>query len=79
MTVSEIPLDQLKLELQQLDCAVRAELAEFLIHSLGAPEDTRTDEEFEAELNRRLEDMRSGRVKGRPAREVLAELRAKFS
>jgi putative addiction module component (TIGR02574 family) len=79
MTVSEIPLDQLKSELQQLDGAVRAELAEFLIHSLGAPEDTRTDEEFEAELDRRVEEMRSGKVPGIPAHEVIAEIREKYS
>jgi hypothetical protein len=36
------------------------------------------DAGFVKELNRRLDDLRSGRVKGIPAEKVMARLRAKY-
>jgi hypothetical protein len=37
-----------------------------------------SDAEFVKELNRRLDELRSGRVKGIPAEKVMARLRAKY-
>jgi putative addiction module component (TIGR02574 family) len=50
----------------------RAKLAELLIHSLheGAPADELSDEEIE----RRAEDLRTGRVEGIPCEEVIASM-----
>jgi putative addiction module component (TIGR02574 family) len=57
--------------------AERAELAQALFNSLGGV-DNETDAEFEAELDRRLDDVLSGKDKGVPAEEFLAELREEF-
>ena len=55
----------------------RAELAHLLLCSLdeGQLPNEATEAEFEAELNRRVEDVRSGNAKGRLVEDVLADLR----
>jgi putative addiction module component (TIGR02574 family) len=70
---------KLKTELGQLAELERAELAHFLIHSLDAPPSDVGEEEFDAELGRRAEEIRAGRASGEPAAGVFAELRARFS
>jgi putative addiction module component (TIGR02574 family) len=65
-------------EINQLSEPERAELAYAVLCSLGPP-DGKTDEELEAELTRRAEEIRSGKVVGRPAAEVFARLRARRS
>jgi len=71
--------EKLKSALSALPPEDRAELAHFLIGSLG-PE--KTDEDAEAawiaELQRRFDDMQSGRVTGVPVEQVFAELRKKY-
>lgn len=70
-------LDTLKTQLGVLPIRERAELARFLIDSLEPPGD---DDEaaWEIELARRVADIRSGRVAGKSADQVFAELRERF-
>jgi putative addiction module component (TIGR02574 family) len=54
----------------------RAELALAFLRSLE-PEEEGVVEAWDAELARRLADIRSGKVVGKPAEQVFAELREK--
>jgi putative addiction module component (TIGR02574 family) len=63
----------------------RASLARQLLESLDSPEPAEEklsrkewSRAWSTELERRMEEMRSGKVKGIPARQVMAELRAKY-
>lgn len=60
-----------------LPAAERAELAHFLLSSLE-PEEEGWQAAWQAELSRRLEEIRSGTVVGIPAEEVLARLRERY-
>jgi putative addiction module component (TIGR02574 family) len=71
-------LDELKGRLRTLPEADRADLAHFLIHSLDDGEGD-VEAAWEAEAARRLEELKSGLVVGKPAEQVFAELRAKYS
>ena len=72
--------EKLRSELQTLPADERAELAHFLIHSLEEiAESGGTEAEWEQELARRAEAIRSGCETGEPAEEVFASLRAKYS
>ena len=70
---------RLKSELAQLPEQDRAALAHFLIDTLDAEVDDDADALWEAELNRREQEIRSGTAIGEPAWKVLAELREKHS
>jgi putative addiction module component (TIGR02574 family) len=74
-------VEQLKLQLSGLSEPERAELAHFLITSLE-PDDGENPAIVEAawcaEVQRRFEEMRSGKVVGIPAEKVFAELRKQF-
>ena len=67
-------IEQLKSQAGSLTRPERAELAHFLLTSLDAEEEG-VDEAWRVEISRRVADIRSGRAKGRPVDEVLAELR----
>ena len=54
----------------------RARLAELLISSLDRDEDADAEELWAAEVQRRDEDFRSGRVKGIPATAVFRKARS---
>lgn len=79
---------QLMPTLLALPPEVRLELAGLLRESVtagmndGLRADTavvvETGEEFNAMLTRRAEEMRTGKVKGIPAEEVMARLKAKY-
>ncbi|HEY0257141.1 MAG TPA: addiction module protein [Candidatus Methylacidiphilales bacterium] len=60
----------------------RERLAQQLLESLDPPEEKISPKEWtrlwKAELGKRLEEMESGKVKGIPAKKVMAELRAKY-
>jgi len=71
--------DQLKAELSRLDAESRADLALFLVDSLDPGEDADVEHLWDVELHRRLEEIRSGRAVGKPAAEVMANLREKYS
>lgn len=70
-------LQGLKEAASQLPAADRAELARFLLDSLDDADDSWADA-WRVELARRLEEMRSGKVKGVAAAEVLARLRERY-
>jgi putative addiction module component (TIGR02574 family) len=55
----------------------RAELAYALLLSLEPDESPEADTAFEAELTRRVAEVREGKVRGKPAEQVFAELRAR--
>jgi putative addiction module component (TIGR02574 family) len=71
--------EKLKAQLSQLSMQERAELAHFLIHSLDAGVDADAEAAWDAELVRRMEEIRSGKAVGEPADKVFAELRKKYS
>lgn len=68
---------QLKAQMKELSNPERAELAEFLLTSLE-PEEEGAAEAWEAEVARRVDEIRSGRVVGKPAAELFAELREQY-
>ena len=70
-------LQDLKNASSSLPAPQRAELAHFLLRSLE-PEEGGWAEAWRAELGRRLEEIRSGRVAGVPAEEVLGRLRERY-
>lgn len=72
------PLETLKTQLGVLPSRERAELAWFLIDSLEPEADDDAEAAWEIELARRVADIRSGRVVGKPADQVFAELRERF-
>jgi putative addiction module component (TIGR02574 family) len=70
-------VEQWKPQLEKLPPEDRAELALFLLQSLE-PEDEDVQAAWDAEVARRVTEIRNGTAKGRPAEEVFAELRARF-
>jgi putative addiction module component (TIGR02574 family) len=73
-----LTLESLKSQLGALPSRDRAELAQFLIDSLESGSDADTEAAWEAELAHRVADIRAGRVDGKPADQVFAELRERF-
>jgi putative addiction module component (TIGR02574 family) len=69
--------DDWKSRITTLTRRQRAELARVLIDSLE--EDHDAEVAWDAELARRVADIKSGRVVGRPAEQVFADLRKKYS
>jgi putative addiction module component (TIGR02574 family) len=74
-----VTIDQLKSEMSTLPANERAELAHFLIESLENGPEEGVEAAWEAELARRSEEILSGKVTGRPAEQVFAEIRARYS
>jgi putative addiction module component (TIGR02574 family) len=70
--------ERLRNEVLQLPSEDRAELAYCLIRSLDDKDDPGTQPAWEAELERRWQEMESGAVVGEPAESVFAELRKKY-
>jgi putative addiction module component (TIGR02574 family) len=70
-------VEQLKTVAEALSAAERADLAQFLLSTL-TPEPTGGNDAWRAEIDRRVADIRAGRVTGRPMDEVLAELRVQY-
>lgn len=71
--------EKLKSQLSQLSTRERAELAHFLIHSLDEGADPDAEAAWDAELDRRMQEIKSGKAFGEPAEEVFAQLREKYS
>lgn len=61
-----------------LSAGERASLAHDLILSLEGPDAYELSPEQEAEIRRRIRKVKSGKVVGRPAGEVLAEVEARL-
>ncbi len=70
--------EKLREEMLQLPSQERAELAYCLIRSLEESDDATSEQAFEAELERRWQEMETGIVAGEPAENVFAELRKKY-
>jgi putative addiction module component (TIGR02574 family) len=70
-------VEQLKSQASSLSTRERAELAYFLLSSLE-PEEEGVEEAWQTEIARRVAQIRSGYAVGRPADEVLAELRERY-
>jgi putative addiction module component (TIGR02574 family) len=71
--------EKLKAQLSQLSMQERAELAHFLIHSLDEDVDADAEAAWDAELARRMGEIRNGTAVGELADIVFAELRKKYS
>ena len=71
--------DKIRIELATLSEAERTQLAHFLIESLDPETDADAHAAWDVELERRAEEIKSGRTKGEPAEKVFTELRAKYS
>ena len=74
-----IMAEMLQGQLATLSEADRAALAHFLIQSLQPELDEGAEQAWDAELDRRGEQIRSGQAKGEPAEKVFSELRASRS
>ena len=62
-----------------LSVSERASLAHDLILSLDDPSAFELSPAYEAEIQRRLQMVKEGTATGRPAEEVFADIKAKFS
>jgi putative addiction module component (TIGR02574 family) len=71
-------LQQLMPQIQRLSVDERAELADLVLASLPVKEMAAIEKAWQAEVDRRLERIRSGKAKGRPVEEVLEDLRKKY-
>jgi len=71
-------LQQLMPQIQRLSFEERAELADLVLASLPAEEMLSIEKAWEAEVDRRMKEIRSGRAKGRPMEEVLEDLSKKY-
>ena len=71
--------ENLRETLLRLPSEDRAELADCLIRSLDDVDDTDTQAAWEAELERRWQEMEDGKTVGEPAETVFAGLRKKYS
>ncbi len=73
-------LDKMTNEVLSLPINDRAKLAHELIVSLDgdAESDSDVNNSWEMEINRRVKEIKAGAAKGRPAEQVLSEIRAKY-
>lgn len=74
-----LTIEQLESEALKLPASSRADLAEKLVGSLHLDEDAGHRREWEEEAQRRLEDVRTGRVETIPGEQVFAEIRQMFA
>jgi putative addiction module component (TIGR02574 family) len=71
--------DKMRTELASLTEAERADLARFLIQSLDSGSDKDAEAAWDAELERRADEIKNGQESGESADKVFSELRAKHS
>jgi len=81
MKATAITLERVLSEAESLPQADRAALAHRLLVSLEgqAEPESVVAKAWNAEITRRVAEIKSGNAKGRPAAEVMAEVRAKYS
>lgn len=70
-------VERYKTQLEKLSREKRAELAYFLLSSLE-PEEEGAAAAWDAEISRRVAEIRSGKENGKPAEQVFAELRERY-
>jgi len=73
-----LTIEGYKNQLEKLSREERAELAYFLLSSLE-PEEEGVAAAWDAEILRRVAEIRSGKANGKPAEQVFAELRERNS
>ena len=73
------PAEKLKPKLAELPIDDRAELAHFLIGSLDEGADEDAASAWQAEVSRRVAEIKSGTAVGIPAEEVFESIRKKYS
>jgi len=71
-------LNKMRNEAFSLPVDDRAKLAHELIISLDEGIDSDVNNAWEAEISRRVKEIKDGTAKGRSAEEVLSEIRAKY-
>ncbi len=71
-------VEKLAIELLGLPASARAELARKLIASLEDTDDGDVDALWLEEAERRLSEIREGKVHGEPAEQVLSQIRGKL-
>lgn len=71
-------LDKMTHEARSLPPEGRAKLAHELIVSLDESSDTDVEVAWDREIERRVAEIRRGAAQGRPAEQVLSEIRAKY-
>jgi putative addiction module component (TIGR02574 family) len=72
-------VEEVRSEAMALSASERASLAHELILSLDDPTDYDLGPAQETEIQRRLNMVREGTASGRPAAEVFADIKAKYS
>lgn len=72
------PARQLESEALKLPAKDRARLAERLIASLDPEPEEGAEEAWAREIERRVEELWTGKVRTRPAEDVLREIRSKL-
>ena len=72
-------IQDVRSEVMTLSASERASLAHDLILSLDNPVDYTLSPTQESEIQRRLKMVREGTASGRPAAEVFADIKAKYS
>jgi putative addiction module component (TIGR02574 family) len=70
-------LEDFKSQIEELSKEERADLAYFLLQTLE-PEEKGASSAWDVEIARRVDEIRSGRVAGKPAEQVFAELRERY-
>ncbi|OYV06836.1 MAG: addiction module component [Verrucomicrobiales bacterium VVV1] len=73
-----VAAEKIKAELAKLSDSERGELAHFLIQSLDQSEDEGAETAWDNELERRADEIISGRSVAVPADKMFSELRAKY-
>jgi len=73
-----IAVEKIRNEVMTLSASERASLAHDLILSLDDPSDYDLSPTQEHEIQRRLSMVREGTASGRPAADVLADIRARY-
>ena len=70
---------EIKKRAKALPTNQRADLARELIKSLEERTEKNVADEWDNEIKRRVDEIKSGTAKGRPVTEIHAEIRAKYS
>jgi putative addiction module component (TIGR02574 family) len=73
-----VAAEKIKAELAKLSDSERGELAHFLIQSLDQSEDEGAETAWDNELERRADEIISGRSVAVPADKMFSELRSKY-
>jgi len=72
-------IQEVRSEVMALSASERASLAHDLILSLDDPSDLELSPTQEREIQRRVQMVREGTASGRPAEDVFADIKAKYS